>query len=329
MLFSSGTSRWWVAAFLVVTLVCTTGWLILSQRLAEQTGLRRQVWLANDFQGAPVINDVAREPTLAFLVDDPRLPPEFISARWSGYWYVPSRWSFTLHVEADDYADIWIDGEQRFTRSSAAERAVRLDAGVHELQIAYQQYAGAANLAFTGGSGDVYQLPLRTGYLFPDQPEPNLLRLVGIVDRLTLTVRILWAAGALAAAVFFILAVPTRLEGPRTRITIAVLLGLLFVGHVGVFGWRSITFDRRVTGDSMNYIDVARNLSAGEGLVQSAAGFNQRTFWAQDSRRTSRKRRVQVTTPGTPSLLRRSPRPPDWSMPTRHLSSAPRPTPPR
>ena len=63
---------------------------------------------------------------------------------------------------------------------------------------------------------------------------------------------------------------------------IAALLGLLFVGHVGVFGWRSVAFDRRVTGDSMNYIDVARNLSAGEGLVQSAAGFNQPTFWERD-----------------------------------------------
>ena len=63
---------------------------------------------------------------------------------------------------------------------------------------------------------------------------------------------------------------------------IAALLGLLFVGHVGVFGWRSVTFDRRLTGDSMNYIDVARNLSAGEGLVQSAAGFNQPTFWERD-----------------------------------------------
>ena len=310
MPFSSGASRWWVAAYLAVTLVCTTGWLILGQRLAEQTGLRRQVWLANDFQGTPVINDVAREPTLDFLDDDPRLPRRFISARWRGYWYVPSHRSFTLHVVADDYADIWIDGE-RFARSSAAARAVRLDAGVHELQIVFQQYAGAIHLSFSGGSEDAYALPLRTGYLFPTQPEPNLLRLAGIVDRLTLTVGILWAAGALAAAVFilwrrrtavvralgataFILwgrrdgnnalpaAAPIRLEGSRTRITIAVLLGLLFVGHVGVFGWRSITFDRRLTGDSMNYIDVARNLSAGEGLVQSAAGFNQATFWAQD-----------------------------------------------
>ena len=203
MRFSSGTSRWWVAAYLAVTLVCTTGWLILSQRLAEQTGLHRQVWLANDFQGIPVINDVAREPTLDFLDDDPRLPRRFISARWRGYWYVPSRRSFTLHVVADDYADVWIDGE-RVARSSAAALAVRLDAGVHELQIVFQQYAGAIHLSFSGGSEDAYPLPLRTGYLFPTQPEPNLLRLVGIVDRLTLTIGILWAAGALGAAVFIL-----------------------------------------------------------------------------------------------------------------------------
>ena len=68
----------------------------------------------------------------------------------------------------------------------------------------------------------------------------------------------------------------------RARLGAAVLLGLLFAAHVAVFGWRSITFDRRITGDSMNYIEVARNLSAGEGLVQSAAGFNQPTFWARD-----------------------------------------------
>ena len=67
-----------------------------------------------------------------------------------------------------------------------------------------------------------------------------------------------------------------------TRSGLAVLLGLLFAGHVVLFGWRSISFDRRITADSMNYVDVARNLSAGEGLVQSTAGYNQPTFWARD-----------------------------------------------
>ena len=191
-------------AYVAATLVCTAVWLVLGQRLAEQTGLRRQVWLANDFQGQPFIDDVARAATLDFLDDDPRLPHEFISTRWHGYWYVPSRESFTLHVHADDYADIWIDGEQRFSRSSAAARAVRLDAGVHELQILYQQYAGSAGLAFWEESGDAYPVPLRTGYFFPSQPTPNLLRLATIVDRLKLIVGILWAAGALGAAVFIV-----------------------------------------------------------------------------------------------------------------------------
>ena len=156
-----------------MTFASTAGWLILGQRLAEDTGLRRQVWLANDFQGRPFIDDVARAPTLDFLDDDSRLPREFISARWQGFWYVPSRQSFTLHVHADDYADVRIDGELLFARSSAAARAVRLDAGVHDLQIAFQQYAGSTGLEFYEGSGSAYPLPLRTGYLFPNTPEPT------------------------------------------------------------------------------------------------------------------------------------------------------------
>ena len=229
MRFSSGTSRWWIAAYLAVTLACTAGWLVLGQRLTEQTGLRRQVWLANDFQGIPVINDVAREPTLDFLDDDPRLPRRFISARWSGYWYVPSRRSFTLHVVADDYADIWIDGE-RVARSSAAGAVRLVDAGVHELQIVFQQYAGAIHLSFSGGSEDAYPLPLRTGYLFPTQPEPNLLRLVGIVDRLKLTVGILWAAGALGAVVFILWR--RRYRTRWTEVAFACVVGVISLSAV-------------------------------------------------------------------------------------------------
>ena len=242
MRFSSGTSRWWVAAYLAVTLVCTTGWLVLGQRLTEQTGLRRQVWLANDFPGRPVINDVSQTATTDFLDDDPRLPREFISARWHGYWYVPSRQSFTLHVHADDYADIWIDGEQRFARSSAAARAIRLDAGVHELRIDYQQYAGEAHLALYEEWADAYPLPLLTGYLFPSQPEPNLLRLATLVDRLKFTVGILWAVGALGAAVFIVRrrraaidtynALPASVRTPLNAVSLTVLcLTVLVYGY--------------------------------------------------------------------------------------------------
>lgn len=201
MRFTLGAIGWWVAAYLVVTFASTTGWLVLDQQLAKETGLRRQVWLANDFHGRPVIDDVADAATLRFLDDDPRLPREFFSARWHGYWYVPSRQQLTLHVHADDYADVWIDGELVFGRSSAAARAVRLDAGVHELHIVFQQYAGGSGLEFYEASGHAYPLPLRTGHLFPDAPEPDLLRLATIVDRLKLAASIFFAAGALGAVV--------------------------------------------------------------------------------------------------------------------------------
>ena len=252
---------------MAVTFVCTTGWLVLGQRLAEETGLRRQVWLANNFQGAPVIDDVARSATLDFLDDDPRLPREFISARWHGYWYVPSRQSFTLHVYADDYADIWIDREQRFARSSAAARGVRLDAGVHELQVVYQQYAGAAHLAFYEGSRDAYPLPLRTGHLFPSQPEPDVLRLATIVDRLWLTVVTLWATGALSAAIFILrrrraarclqgaggTSAPTRLD--------AVALTVLCL-TVLVYGYGNLSLRRSASADGLH------NLTLGIRLAQ-------------------------------------------------------------
>ena len=199
MRFSSGTSRWWVAAYLAVTLVCTTGWLILSQQLAEQTGLRRQVWLTGDFEGAPFLNDLSPGATLDFLDADARLPRQFFSARWQGYWYVPSSQFVTLHVDADDYADIWIDGELRFAKSTAAARGIRLDAGVHELRIDYQQYGGALHLSLQVGRAGVYPRPLGTGYLFPEAPTPATLRLLTVTAWLRNAAGVTWALGALAA----------------------------------------------------------------------------------------------------------------------------------
>ena len=75
--------------------------------------------------------------------------------------------------------------------------------------------------------------------------------------------------------------------------SIPLLLGLLFVLHASVFGWLSVAAIRRVSPDSMNYIAVARNVVAGEGLVQSAPGFNQPTLWDEDfSPRFPRKTRA-------------------------------------
>ena len=264
MPFSLGERRWWVTAYLVATLASTTGWLVLGQRLAEQTGLRRQVWLDNDFQGRPVIDDVARAATLDFLEDDPRLPREFISARWHGYWYVPSRQSFVVHVHADDYADVWINGELVFARSSAAARAVSLDAGVHELHITFQQYAGAANLQLYERSGNAYPLPLRTGYLFPSAPESDLLRLATIVDRLKLAVSTLLAVGVLGAAVLIVRRRRAAVDGNNglaaasTRLDAAVLTVLCLAVLLYSFGNLSLN---PATADGLQILNLGIRLA--------------------------------------------------------------------
>ncbi len=197
-----GRRRVWIAAYVVAALTCTIAWMLLSARLAEETGLHREFWVANDFPGRPVTSDISPGIGLDFLDDDPRLPRRFFSARWRGYWYVPNRQSITMHVQADDSVDIWIDGTHRFQRSSAAARSIALDAGVHELRIDFQQHDGPAHLRLYEGSGGAYPRPLRTGYLFPNQPEPGLLQLASNTDRLEVIVRILWTMGALAGAIF-------------------------------------------------------------------------------------------------------------------------------
>ena len=74
LMLLSASTRGWVVAYLAVALAGTVVWLLLGQRLAEQTGLRRQVWLTGDFEGAPFINDLSPGATLDFLDDDARLP---------------------------------------------------------------------------------------------------------------------------------------------------------------------------------------------------------------------------------------------------------------
>ena len=101
---------------------------------------------------------------------------------------MPSSQFVTLHVDADDYAAIWIDGELRFDRSTFAARGIRLDAGVHELRIDYQQYGGALQLALRIARAGAYPRPLQAEYLFPDAPAPGIVRLSNVTAWLGTTV---------------------------------------------------------------------------------------------------------------------------------------------
>ena len=318
----------------------------LNLNVEDRTGLRRQVFPEVGFNGAPLLDDVGNAIDLEFLDDDPDLPRRFFSARWTGFWYLPDPSRIELHAAGDDRVDVWLDGELVIRRTPPADmhtqvRTLRLDGGVHELRVDYEQHGGVFNLRMEWAPPGGRPRPLPTYRLFTNHPRSNDVRLAYGLAWLESIAATLWIAvigfslawlatlawsrigpqstyGPYWASAFRVSGTAFRvgIAGPfglaasrgtspaledgdpairgagghyladgqssRTPIAIAVLLALLFVGHVGVFGWRSITFDRRVTGDSMNYIDVARNLSAGEGLVQSAAGFNQPTFWGED-----------------------------------------------
>ena len=60
------------------------------------------------------------------------------------------------------------------------------------------------------------------------------------------------------------------------------LLALAALTYCGLFAANSLIRVRSFTADSMNYVDVARRVAAGDGLVQSTGGFNQPFYLSGD-----------------------------------------------
>ncbi len=60
------------------------------------------------------------------------------------------------------------------------------------------------------------------------------------------------------------------------------LLTLAALAYCGLFAANSLIRVRTFTADSMNYVDVARRIAAGDGLVQSTGGFNQPFYLSGD-----------------------------------------------
>ena len=68
----------------------------------------------------------------------------------------------------------------------------------------------------------------------------------------------------------------------RRSVTATVLLALVASAYYGLFAANSLIRVRTFTADSMNYVDVARRVAAGDGLVQSTGGFNQPFYLSGD-----------------------------------------------
>ena len=151
------------------------------------------------FNGAPLRDDVGDAITLDFLNDDPDLPRRFFSARWTGFWYVPEAGDVELHGAGDDRLDVWLDGELVIRRTPPADmhtlvRTLRLDAGVHELRVEYEQHGGAFNMRLEWSPPGGRARPLPPYRLFHERPDTDDVRLAYGVAWLQRLVATLWIA---------------------------------------------------------------------------------------------------------------------------------------
>ena len=171
----------------------------LSPGAVDRTGVRRQVFPAVGFNGTPLLDDVSTTITLDFLNDDPDLPRRFFSARWTGYWYVSEAGDVELHGAGDDRLDVWLDGELVIQRTPPADmhtlvRTVRLDAGVHELRVEYEQHGGGFNMRLEWAPPGGRARPLPAYRLFREWPDTDDIRLAYGVAWLQRAVATFWMA---------------------------------------------------------------------------------------------------------------------------------------
>ena len=172
---------------------------VLSPAAADRTGVRRQVFPDVGFNGTPLLDDVGTTITLDFLNDDPHLPRRFFSVRWAGYWYAPEAGEVELHGEGDDRLDVWLDGELVIRRTPPADmdtqvRTVRLDAGVHELRVEYEQHGGVFNMRLEWAPPGGRARPLPAYRLFREWPDTEDVRVAYGVAWLQRAAVALWIA---------------------------------------------------------------------------------------------------------------------------------------
>ena len=188
---------WGIGAYGAAALVCTAAWLVIGPQAAEQTGLRRELFLVNRFAGPPLRTAVSDGISLDFLDEDERFPQRHFSARWRGYWYVPDGGSIAIHGTGDDWLSVHIDGELVLRRYPPdqmhwATEVVTLAAGAHELLIEYEQEAGAYALDVRWSPPSDRMRPFADHRLFRRPPSMDDVRLAERAARLGWTVTLLW-----------------------------------------------------------------------------------------------------------------------------------------
>jgi hypothetical protein len=150
-------------------------WSLLPAR--PEAGLR-QTYQAQPADRAEPIRFEQTTPgiDLTLLDEQPELPGRFFSVRWDGFWYQPATSFVDFYAGGDDRVRILIDGESVIERDAdvgmhTTSERVLLHAGVHAVEIVYEQYGGGRHLNIQWAPGGKAPTRLPAVLLFPEQPD--------------------------------------------------------------------------------------------------------------------------------------------------------------
>lgn len=215
----------WGRTVTVVCLLLIAALAIVDVVKRSPTGIQRQVFDEPGLAGRTV--GVDRVP--AIRLDGPgvgTLPERMFSVRWTGFWVARHSGEYQFLLGADDGATLRIDGRIVHQRDSdvgfgTTPVRVSLDAGVHELDVAYDQRGGGSFLNLLVARGAEDAAPLSPRDLFPTRQDAWRL---GTNERLDKA----WGYGL-----------------PRVAV---LLIALLLVRTIGVWrdGARHAGDDRRI-----------------------------------------------------------------------------------
>lgn len=197
------------AGYAVAAVALTAALIVLGGALDERIGVGRQVYPSVGFSGAPVLADFSPDVSLGFLDADPNLPRRFFSARWRGFWYVPEPVEIELYGAGDDRLDVWLDGALVIRRTPPADmhtevRTLRLDAGVHELRVEYEQHGGGSSLYLAWAPRGGRPRPIPPHRLFREWPVAEDTRLARRVEWLERVVLFVWSVAGVLVVGFLV-----------------------------------------------------------------------------------------------------------------------------
>lgn len=169
----SRTAR--LALFAAVTL--TVVWVLLRLAAGTPTGLTRTTYARNGWIDPPVERARTDRIDLDFA-SKPHAPRRFFSARWQGVWYLDRDGAYDLHLSADDWARLAIDGESvgiDGTSNRLAPVTRTLTKGAHLIQVDYEQRGGRGHLNVMWAPQGQAARPFEPDRLFPAAPSPRAI----------------------------------------------------------------------------------------------------------------------------------------------------------